>query len=80
MKSSIKYAMIAAAAIFCIASCTTENNKDYINLSVEAYTFSYTGEDSITVTVNTNAGEWTATTNNDFIHCRIQPMNSSPEP
>ena len=76
MKSSIKYAMIAAAAIFCIASCTTENNKDYINLSVEAYTFSYTGEDSITVTVNTNAGEWTATTNNDFIQIGEKTDNS----
>ena len=64
------YAITILALLLVLPSCNKEAGLDYINLSVVEYTFDYTGDDSVAVVVETNAGEWEAVPSKDFIHVR----------
>ncbi len=59
MKKIMNIAVIAALTIIGLSACTEEgpSKKDfYLNLDIESYTFSYTGDERITVSVETNGG------------------------
>lgn len=66
MKNIIKTAIAALAAALGLSACSETEIGDYINLSVETYTFN-SGSDSLVVTVETNAPEWTAAVQSPFI-------------
>ena len=59
--------IMAAATIIAAASCTKESGSEYLNLSVNGYTFGWAGSDTLRVEVMTNAGEWTAEPDNPAI-------------
>ena len=77
MKSILRLSIIATACMAGLASCSEEIQIDpYLNLSVTTYTFQGNGNDSVIVKVKTNAGDWTATTNNSFLEIS-QPAGDS---
>ena len=61
----------ACAALFSLmmisVSCTESLEQEFINLSVNEYTFDHTGNEILMVKVTTNAGEWEAETADSFI-------------
>lgn len=76
MKNIIRPAVAAIAAACGLASCSETTINDYINLSVETYTFNSAGSDSLVVTVETNAGEWSAESQSAFIHLGTKTENT----
>ena len=61
MMKRIIYISIALVAGLLLSSCNKDNaGSGYLNLSVNGYTFGWSGGDTLRVEVMTNAGEWTA--------------------
>ena len=59
--------IMAAAVIIAAASCTKESGSEYLNLSVNGYTFGWDGNDTLRVIVSTSESEWTAEPDNNAI-------------
>ena len=61
MMKRIIYISIVLVAGLLLSSCNKDNaGSGYLNLSVNGYTFGWSGSDTLRVEVMTNAGEWMA--------------------